>query len=334
MRCNSAFVLAVAVAAAPASVLAQQGCEVTIPTPFRLLEAQTSATGPAYPARTRARAIAFGTAVRGGTRAVRVAIDTAEGWVYLWPAQLRGCPAGSIAARPGDVVRAPTQPAAPVQAPPPPPPPPPPPAAPPRACVPGSTQACLCVGGRNGVQTCTPDGAGYQPCECAPLPDPCARANSCGTCTPLRGCGWCGGTGQCVTINATCTAPATGACGSGWACRPTDCEPSPQQPAPSLPARPVAVSSAEFGRIFGAVRVALMDEQKVSIVQDLVRGGTRHFTCEQAAALMRLSSLDFGRTDMGVALYPYLVDPENFYLLTQTYLLPSSADDLRRRVRR
>lgn len=53
--------------------------------------------------------------------------------------------------------------------------------------------------------------------------DACASATDCASCTPLQGCGWCGATSQCVRVNTTCTGPAAGTCGSGWACQPTDC---------------------------------------------------------------------------------------------------------------
>lgn len=137
------------------------GCEVTMPQAFRLLETQNPrAGGPQYPPQTRVRAITYGTATQGGTRAVRVRIDTAEGWVFLWPSQLRACSPGSVAQRAGDVGA--TPPAQPPRSPEP----------PPRACVPGATQACLCVGGAQGVQSCNPEGSGYAQCACAPQAPP------------------------------------------------------------------------------------------------------------------------------------------------------------------
>lgn len=107
------LLLVTALLVSPATAWAQQGCEVTIPQRFRLLESLApNSGGPSYPAMTRVRAIALGSATRGGTRAVRVRIDSAEGWVYLWPSQLRACPAGSVAQRPGDVASAPSTPPA------------------------------------------------------------------------------------------------------------------------------------------------------------------------------------------------------------------------------
>lgn len=34
-------------------------------------------------------------------------------------------------------------------------------------CTPGQQVACPCLGGADGVQVCRPDGAGYEPCQCA-----------------------------------------------------------------------------------------------------------------------------------------------------------------------
>ena len=151
----------------------QSGCEVTMPTAFRLLARQAPASGgPEYPAQTRVRAITYGTGMQGGRRAVRVQIDTAEGWVYLWPNQLLRCPPDSIAQRPGDID--PNAQDRPNEAPPPPTTRPSTP-----ACVPGSTQACLCVGGGSGVQSCTASGDAFESCSCVapepartPPPDP------------------------------------------------------------------------------------------------------------------------------------------------------------------
>lgn len=53
--------------------------------------------------------------------------------------------------------------------------------------------------------------------------DPCASATDCASCTPRAGCGWCGASSRCVAVNASCTGPLGGSCGSGWACQPTDC---------------------------------------------------------------------------------------------------------------
>lgn len=147
--------------------LAQQApCEVTMPNAFRLLERQApGAAGIPYPAQTHIRVIAYGSVSQGTNRPIRARIDTAEGWIFVNPILLRGCPEGSIAQRPGDV--APTAPATqerPHEAPSPPTPAP--------ACVPGSTQACLCVSGGSGVQSCASSGTGYEACVCAPPPPP------------------------------------------------------------------------------------------------------------------------------------------------------------------
>jgi hypothetical protein len=42
-----------------------------------------------------------------------------------------------------------------------------------RACVPGSTQTCVCPGVQQGAQACAADGARWEPCVCV-APDPAA----------------------------------------------------------------------------------------------------------------------------------------------------------------
>lgn len=55
-----------------------------------------------------------------------------------------------------------------------------------------------------------------------PTPDPCvARSNTCGNCTPIAGCGWCGATSTCVSVNSE--GNPTRACASGFALNPPDC---------------------------------------------------------------------------------------------------------------
>jgi hypothetical protein len=44
-----------------------------------------------------------------------------------------------------------------------------------QACLPGKVEACPCVGGGQGVQTCNPDGNSYGACDC---PDPTAGSAS------------------------------------------------------------------------------------------------------------------------------------------------------------
>jgi len=100
-----------------------------------------------------------------------------------------------------------------------------------RVCEPGRSVSCPCSGGTSGAQTCNADGSGYSPCACSPVdagqPDvgpanPCAAGNTCGGCTLIPGCGWCGATGQCMpTLN--CTGPSVGSCGATWGCYPSDC---------------------------------------------------------------------------------------------------------------
>lgn len=53
------------------------------------------------------------------------------------------------------------------------------------------------------------------------VPGVCASATSCGTCTGLVGCGWCGATSVCVA--GTLNGPSGGRCEAGWSWSPLAC---------------------------------------------------------------------------------------------------------------
>lgn len=102
-----------------------------------------------------------------------------------------------------------------------------------RACVPGATQACACIGGGSGVQTCSDDGSRLGACVGCPTPDasPPIDSSCLRNCTG-RSCGddGCGGqcgscasgqmcsSGTCVSGMSTCTPQC-----SGRVCGPDSC---------------------------------------------------------------------------------------------------------------
>jgi len=61
-----------------------------------------------------------------------------------------------------------------------------PPAPPPaRACIPGSTQACIGPGKCEGGQSCLPDGSAFGPCDCGTLGAPVTAPGPAATATPV-----------------------------------------------------------------------------------------------------------------------------------------------------
>lgn len=58
---------------------------------------------------------------------------------------------------------------------------------------------------------------------CQSPPVDCNAQRTCGGCTPLAGCGWCGATAQCMPIGPGCSRPSS--CSAGWACNPEECNP-------------------------------------------------------------------------------------------------------------
>lgn len=89
-------------------------------------------------------------------------------------------------------------------------------------CTPGTTQACLCVGGGMGVQSCNAAGSGYEPCMCpdaGPPTGPDASRDSGGPVAPRCGDGLCNGTETCTDCPSDC-----GACPDCRPCTgPSDC---------------------------------------------------------------------------------------------------------------
>lgn len=52
--------------------------------------------------------------------------------------------------------------------------------------------------------------------------DPCSDGSaSCGSCTPVDGCGWCSASSTCTSGSSS--GPSTGSCGGGWVWLPRDC---------------------------------------------------------------------------------------------------------------
>ncbi len=102
-------------------------------------------------------------------------------------------------------------------------------------------------------------------------------------------------------------------------------------PPPVTDAR-APVSSEELARIRGALGRVTMDQDKISVIRDFLVGAMRHFTCEQAATLMRSAIFDGSRSEIGAALWPLVIDRENVYLLNQAFTFPTSATTFRARI--
>jgi len=100
-------------------------------------------------------------------------------------------------------------------------------------CTPNATQACLCVGGAMGVQTCNDSGTGFGVCMGCPGPDGGMTGTPDVTCSPNcagRACGdnGCGGTcGACpmgqTCNNGTCAAMSCQPQCAGRVCGPDGC---------------------------------------------------------------------------------------------------------------
>jgi hypothetical protein len=81
-------------------------------------------------------------------------------------------------------------------------------------------------GGGGGSTDPAPDaGAGGGRGDGGPMGDPCnGYASTCGGCAPIAGCGWCGASGRCVSVDAT--GDAVGECAGTVTNDPSGCAPS------------------------------------------------------------------------------------------------------------
>ncbi len=197
------------------------------------------------------------------------------------------------------------------------PPAPPPSAPPPAGCVPGSTQACLCIGGASGVQACNALGRGFDPCVCMPSPPsaPLPIQPTPPVCVP-------GSTQACLCVGGTSGVQACNAAGRGY--DPCVCSPPP----------PAAATPEQFERVASAVRAAFLDDDKLNAFDQATQGSLLRFNCAQAVTLMRNILLDDGRLRLATRIWSRIVDPENINELVHAFQLSVNGDTFRRSVSR
>ena len=74
--------------------------------------------------------------------------------------------------------------------------------------------------------------------------------------------------------------------------------------------KPTPISNQDFNRLSVSMRNQAFDKDKYLFLENVVAG--HHFTCDQAAQLLKHFSFDSDRIKGAVALYSCVVDPENF----------------------
>ncbi len=95
--------------------------------------------------------------------------------------------------------------------------------------------------------------------------------------------------------------------------------------------RPTAVPELEFAKILAALKGQSFDKDKVLFVENL--GSARYFTSAQARALLKEFSFDDGRGKAAVALYPQVIDPDNFATVLEVFTFDSGRKTVREKLK-
>jgi len=91
--------------------------------------------------------------------------------------------------------------------------------------------------------------------------------------------------------------------------------------------RPTALPAEEFNKILAALKTQSFDKDKVPFIENL--GKSRYYTCAQVRALLKEFSFDDGRGKAAVALYPQIIDPDNFFTVLEVFVFDSGRKAVR-----
>ena len=108
---------------------------------------------------------------------------------------------------------------------------------------------------------------------------------------------------------------------------------APPAAQPAVQPTPAAMGKAAFANLLMQVQRRSFGDEKIEVIRD-ARGAGHHFTCEQVSQLMRTSTAGDEQVKIAAALYPRLVDPDNFPRLTTTLTAESDRRKLRQLVGR
>jgi hypothetical protein len=90
------------------------------------------------------------------------------------------------------------------------------------------------------------------------------------------------------------------------------------------------VPDRDFTTMSERVSAATYADDQLSLVQDLAQ--SNYFTTAQVVALMKDCNYEDTRVDIAAALYPRIVDPQNWYLVNDGFTYSSSKKALRERL--
>lgn len=91
------------------------------------------------------------------------------------------------------------------------------------------------------------------------------------------------------------------------------------------------VSPEDFNRLLVSMRNQAFDKDKYTFLETTTAG--RHFTCDQAAQLLKLFSFDSDRAKGALLLHPGLTDPENFHRVLEVFIFDGNKKSLMERLK-
>ena len=98
----------------------------------------------------------------------------------------------------------------------------------------------------------------------------------------------------------------------------------------SLPKR-VPVSADELAKFVKGLKANAFDTEKAAFVETNAK--TRWFTSAQARDILKLFAFDDGRVKAGVALYPRVSDPENWFVVDEAFTFDGGRKALREKLK-
>jgi hypothetical protein len=112
-----------------------------------------------------------------------------------------------------------------------------------------------------------------------------------------------------------------------------DRPPLPPPPPPPPLTSPLPMRNTAFADLLTRMQRLSFGDEKIGLARDAVSSGN-FFTCEQVSQLMKTSAFADEQVKIAAALYPRVVDPQNFVQLTSTLTFDSDRDKLRQLVGR
>ena len=102
------------------------------------------------------------------------------------------------------------------------------------------------------------------------------------------------------------------------------------KPAP-VSFKPAPVSMYQIMQLSKGLRTETFDAGKVSYIQQISR--THYFTAAQARLLLAAFDFDEGRADAAAALYPHIVDPDDFPAVLDVFTFDAGRDEACKRLK-